>query len=225
MFVQDPIEPARRRSDAEVLAIERLAAALTDQARLGDEYERWAGTSAEQSAGVRLSAASLRVSRCDAAVKCFRPISVPAGTAPARARRRVTVALGGTLAFSVDGGRGAGGDARAEFAAHLGPRLDSELMALATLLLSELVNNCVVHGAAARPGTWIDVAISLFPHAIRVEVSDPGPAFRHVPRLPPADEGCGRGLYLVEQLASRWGVGERGRSRVWFELSRLRPED
>jgi hypothetical protein len=42
---------------------------MADQARLGDDFARMAGTSAEQSAYARLRAASLHVSDCDLAVK------------------------------------------------------------------------------------------------------------------------------------------------------------
>jgi hypothetical protein len=59
----------RQRSNAAQVAVRRLDAALADQARLGDDYARMAGTSAEQSAYVRLHAASRRVSVCDLAVK------------------------------------------------------------------------------------------------------------------------------------------------------------
>jgi hypothetical protein len=42
---------------------------MSDQARLGDDYARMAGSSAEQSAFARLQAASLHVSECHRAVK------------------------------------------------------------------------------------------------------------------------------------------------------------
>jgi anti-sigma regulatory factor (Ser/Thr protein kinase) len=224
MFVPDLVpaaESPREGTNAEVVAIKRLVEALADQARLGDDYARWAGTSAEQSAGVRLKAATLHVSQCDAAVKSFTAKVVPHANIPIRARRHVSIALGNALAFSVDGGTRAAGDARTEMSARLGPKLEPDVMDLAQLLLSELINNCVVHGAAAAPGTWIDVSASIFPQAFRAEVSDGAPAFRHIPGRPPTDEGSGRGLYLVEQLSSRWGISERGRSRVWFELARV----
>jgi anti-sigma regulatory factor (Ser/Thr protein kinase) len=90
-------------------------------------------------------------------------------------------------------------------------------------MLSELINNCVLHGVAARPEAWIDIAASIFQYSVKVEVCDGGPAFQHEPHAPnPADVGPGP-LPLVEQLASRWGMSEHGRARVWFELPRAEP--
>jgi hypothetical protein len=51
------------------VAVRRLEAALTEQARLGDAYTRSIATSTEQSCYVRLAAANLNVSRCDGVVK------------------------------------------------------------------------------------------------------------------------------------------------------------
>ena len=131
---------------------------------------------------------------------------------------RVSLALDNALAFAVDGGVQAAADARAELADRLARRLDPEAVEVATLLLSELVTNCVLHGAASRPGVWIDIALSLIPHGLWVEVSDGGPSFHHQPSPVPAEAVAGRGLYLVDQLSTRWGISGRHRARVWFEL-------
>jgi anti-sigma regulatory factor (Ser/Thr protein kinase) len=137
-----------------------------------------------------------------------------------RARPRVSLALGNALAFAVDGGLQAAADARSELTDHLAPRLDPETVEVAQLLLSELVTNCVLHGAASRPGVWIDVTVSLFPRVLSVEVSDGGPSFDHQSSQAPAEAVAGRGLYLVDQLSARWGIGGGRRGRVWFELRR-----
>jgi anti-sigma regulatory factor (Ser/Thr protein kinase) len=137
-----------------------------------------------------------------------------------RSGRRVSIALGNALVFSVTGGPQAAAHAREELRDRFGPKLDPEVMGTAQLLLSELINNCVLHGSAARPGAWIDVTASIFPESVSVAVSDGGPAFQHEPRPASEDSESGRGLNLVEQLASRWGVSERGSARSWFELSR-----
>ena len=50
------------------LAAERLEAALVEQARLGEQYERAIGTSAELSSFSRLHAANLRVGLCQRVV-------------------------------------------------------------------------------------------------------------------------------------------------------------
>jgi hypothetical protein len=58
---------------------------------------------------------------------------------------------------------------------------------------------------------------------MRVEVYDPGTGFEsaRTPSLPPPGATQGRGLYLLDQIAARWG-NERTADghRVWFELPR-----
>jgi anti-sigma regulatory factor (Ser/Thr protein kinase) len=135
-------------------------------------------------------------------------------------RRRVTMALGNTLAFSVNGGPSAPGSARTELGERFGAKLDPHVVGLAQLLLSELVTNCVLHGVAARPGVWVSVRASLFPNTLRVEVSDGGATFRHQTEIPAADLEAGRGLWLIATMASHWGISDRGPARVWFEISR-----
>jgi anti-sigma regulatory factor (Ser/Thr protein kinase) len=206
--------------------VRRLERALIEQARLGDAYERAAGTSSEQSAYLRLRAASFDVTRCDRTVKTFEPPMGggrrAAGDGTTRLRRRVSIALGNVFAFSVDGGPRAPAEARAELTDRLAPKLDPAIVQTAELLLSELVSNCVLHGAAATPGTWVDVSASIFPHAVLVEVSDGGHGFKYELDDGPLrlDDISGRGLCLVNGLSSRWGISKRGRARVWFELAR-----
>ena len=85
------------------------------------------------------------------------------------------------------------------------------------VLVSEVVTNAVVHG---RP----DVTLHLLAISglVRVEVYDCGDAFSVV-RAPsvPINQSSGRGLAIVDSLATRWGIAAthaRGKS-VWFELS------
>jgi anti-sigma regulatory factor (Ser/Thr protein kinase) len=83
----------------------------------------------------------------------------------------------------------------------------------ATLLVSELVANAVLH-----TGTPLEVVVETGSDRVRVEVHD------HNPQLPVRKHysslsGTGRGLLLVERMASDWGadptpVGKK----VWFEL-------
>src|SRR3954453_6191027 len=207
MNSHDGLGPARR-THGERLAVRRRDAALLEQAQRGEALQRAAGTSAEQSSFVRLEAASLHVSRCDRAVKN-----------PPSPGAREAIALGDALTFSVDGGPQAPARARHALRDQFGPKLDAELLELADLLLSEVVTNCVLHGAASAPGSSIEVFASIFPHVLWVEVSDGGPAFKHVPRLPSADVDSARGLYLVQQVASGWGITTRdAAASVWFEL-------
>jgi anti-sigma regulatory factor (Ser/Thr protein kinase) len=100
---------------------------------------------------------------------------------------------------------------RAELAAqHAGPCA----VEVAQLLISEVATNAVMH---AR-GEWIVVRWST-DGQLRAEVHDQDP--EHNPRLGhpgPSDAG-GRGLILVQALASAWGTwtGSSGKC-VWFHL-------
>jgi anti-sigma regulatory factor (Ser/Thr protein kinase) len=87
-----------------------------------------------------------------------------------------------------------------------------------SLLVTELVTNAVRHGGAAsdRP---LQVGFRRHADRIRVEVVDPGTAFE--PPSPPrrGDSSGGWGLFLVDQIAERWGVRPTlAGTCVWFEL-------
>lgn len=82
------------------------------------------------------------------------------------------------------------------------------------LLVSELVTNAVLHG-----GEPIELVLDLRSDAVHVEVRDRGlamPSARH----PDDHETSGRGLQIVDRMATRWGVEPSfpGKS-VWFDLS------
>ena len=87
------------------------------------------------------------------------------------------------------------------------------------LLVSELVTNAVRH-ANLDAGDQILLVIELIDNQLRVEVHDPGGGF--VPTSPSPDPArpSGWGLYLVAELADRWGVESDERTLVWFELDR-----
>ena len=86
------------------------------------------------------------------------------------------------------------------------------------LLVSELVTNAVRH-AGLGCGDRIRLLVDVRERRVHVEVHDPGRGF--TPRAPKPDpaRASGWGLYLVDELADRWGVdgAERG-TRIWFEL-------
>lgn len=87
------------------------------------------------------------------------------------------------------------------------------------LLVSELVTNGVRH-AAAGESDQLELEVRRRANCLHVEVTDPGPGFTRRARQKGGDETGGWGLFLVEQLADRWGVHNGdGTSRVWFELS------
>jgi serine/threonine-protein kinase RsbW len=83
------------------------------------------------------------------------------------------------------------------------------------LLVSELVTNAVRH--VNRPTQPIELAVKIDDGAIRVEVGDGGAGFKPGKPTPRGADG-GFGLFLVERIATRWGVDTRDGTRVWFEL-------
>ncbi len=86
------------------------------------------------------------------------------------------------------------------------------------LLASEVAANAVVHTASSKGGTFT-VVVRPGDGVIRVEVHDGGS--ETPPGIPATDElaGSGRGLGLVESLATRWGyLGGRDGRVVWFEV-------
>lgn len=85
----------------------------------------------------------------------------------------------------------------------------------ARLITSELVTNAVVHGRS-------EVRLVCTPdrsrRTVHVEVGDENS--RH-PRIEPVDDGAldGRGLFIVDLLATRWGVRDTPDGKlVWFDL-------
>lgn len=88
----------------------------------------------------------------------------------------------------------------------------------ASLCLSELVTNAVQHPDQAS-GQEIDLAVTVSGSTLRVEVIDPGGGFE--PGRPTQGDERGWGLFIVDQLATRWGT-EPGSDRtvMWFELAR-----
>jgi anti-sigma regulatory factor (Ser/Thr protein kinase) len=95
-------------------------------------------------------------------------------------------------------------------------KLSSPLRNQLELLVSELVSNAVRHsrGPVEEP---IVLTATVCEGIVRVAVIDAGEGFDPGARRRPAVTG-GYGLFLVEQIASRWGVDGVGGTRVWFEL-------
>jgi len=114
----------------------------------------------------------------------------PEQTAPVVARRALQQLLG---------------DASAPF----------QLTSDALLLTSEIVTNATMVGAACEMSAWY------LPDTgdLRVEVFDRSPV---VPTLPPHRDPhaiSGRGLRIVDSVASKWGIDPQADGKyVWFEL-------
>jgi hypothetical protein len=94
-----------------------------------------------------------------------------------------------------------------------------DLNDVACLLTSELASNAVRHAGTAF---WVTMDLDL--SELRVEVADLAPLLP-VPGEFRNDLRSGRGLLMVEALASRWGVAIRDEVKaVWFCLIVGRPK-
>jgi anti-sigma regulatory factor (Ser/Thr protein kinase) len=125
-------------------------------------------------------------------------------------------------AFSIEayvsGGPGAARRARGLVHRQLAGRVSTLVLGDIALLVTELVANAVRHGGADA-GSELHLTLEGGPSALRVEVADPGrQPHAVVPRATDEDGGGGIGLQLVEQLATRWGVGAGPQTSVWFEV-------
>ncbi|MFE1444767.1 ATP-binding protein [Streptomyces olivaceoviridis] len=97
---------------------------------------------------------------------------------------------------------------------------DSDLSHTAQLVVAELAANAVTHGRV--PGRDFELRLALLPakDTLRIEVSDA----RDDRALRFLDGGLedenGRGLVIVQVLATLWGVSERDVGKtVWVELA------
>ncbi len=99
----------------------------------------------------------------------------------------------------------------------LGFALDEETVATVRLLVSELVTNSVRHGCPDE-SSHIELALSVTPQFVRVEVADAGAGFRPEARAEGQDEASGWGLVLVEALSHRWGTERERGTLIWFEI-------
>ena len=91
---------------------------------------------------------------------------------------------------------------------------DPRVIETAELLTTELVTNAIVH-VGSKSQLFLRVARGI----VRVEVTDPDD---HLPSMaaPNVDDDSGRGLLIVNGLASAWGVERTPTGKtVWFELS------
>ena len=80
------------------------------------------------------------------------------------------------------------------------------------LLVSELVANSLRH-ASLSAEDWISLRASIDERTVRVEVADPGHGFRRLG----GDSRPRSGLWILNELADRWGIVRDDVTRVWFE--------
>ena len=100
----------------------------------------------------------------------------------------------------------------------------SDARETARLLVSETVTSMLDQAPYGRGHGAFEVSCVVENHRLHVEVSDDGGPARLRRRVHHVASERGRGLQLVQALASRWGVREdlAGRT-IWFELDLPRP--
>jgi anti-sigma regulatory factor (Ser/Thr protein kinase) len=104
--------------------------------------------------------------------------------------------------------------ARRIIAEELSSRVSDRVVDEVKLMVSELVTNGIVHGAAEEEApVMLDLCVNGNVHC---RVVNQGPGFAASTQMD--SPGGGWGLQVVEQLADRWGLQcSPHRTEVWFE--------
>jgi anti-sigma regulatory factor (Ser/Thr protein kinase) len=90
---------------------------------------------------------------------------------------------------------------------------DADVVDTALLLTSELVTNAVIHGRSE-----VQLEVRTDGSRLRVDVGDDSSRLP-LQKSPDHDALDGRGLQIVDLLATRWGVYDEPLGKtVWFEL-------
>jgi DNA-binding NarL/FixJ family response regulator len=106
-------------------------------------------------------------------------------------------------------------DARHDLRDALRDLVDPSALEVVELLVTELVTNAVHHAhSEAR------VSAAIQGDRVRVNVSDANADVPATPEGGPADDDeHGRGMFLVDSLASAWGIATHtGGKTIWFEV-------
>ncbi|MCA1222131.1 SpoIIE family protein phosphatase [Streptomyces sp. 8L] len=118
------------------------------------------------------------------------------------------------VSWPLDLGKQAPARARARAGAWLSERVGGEAAFRAELIVSELVTNAVRYGT---PPLSLGLILG---RVLTVEVKDASPTSPHLRHARTLDEG-GRGLFIVAQMADRWGTRPSPRGKtIWAETSR-----
>jgi anti-sigma regulatory factor (Ser/Thr protein kinase) len=88
----------------------------------------------------------------------------------------------------------------------------------ALLLASELVSNALSHSGAPQDAQ-IRFTARVRAGSLRISVSDLGHGFSPAAARREPGVAGGFGLFLVEQLATSWGVERHDGTTVWLELA------
>jgi anti-sigma regulatory factor (Ser/Thr protein kinase) len=86
---------------------------------------------------------------------------------------------------------------------------------IATLLVSEVVTNAILHARSV-----VTLTVDVVEDVVRITVRDGSPVQPRVHAFAPTS-ATGRGLLLLDRLAKRWGVEPdpvTGGKVVWFEV-------
>jgi anti-sigma regulatory factor (Ser/Thr protein kinase) len=99
----------------------------------------------------------------------------------------------------------------------LAPRIGEDCLDRLQLLVTELVTNSLKHGGL-EPSDRIGLDVYLGAETIYVEVHDTGVGF--TPRQPDLNplRSSGWGLWLLEELTTRWGIDNHAGTTAWFEM-------
>jgi two-component sensor histidine kinase len=100
---------------------------------------------------------------------------------------------------------------------HLGPSIGEDALDRLQLLVTELVTNSLKHGSLLD-GDEIGMDVYVDGAAVYAEVHDNGVGF--TPRPPNLDpiRSSGWGLWLLDQLTTRWGIENGAGTTAWFEM-------
>ncbi len=133
--------------------------------------------------------------------------------------RRITTLGGPALSKELPADPRSASQARRIVASALAQGGHESLVDVATLLVSEVVTNAILHA-----GTPIRLHCSWTSSCVRIEVHDRSAVLPSIRHYDP-EATTGRGLALVAELATGWGI-ETGRDgkNLWFELGAERGE-
>jgi anti-sigma regulatory factor (Ser/Thr protein kinase) len=120
--------------------------------------------------------------------------------------------------FRIRGGPQAARDARSALTSELAERITEARLRDLHLVVSEIVNNSVMHGEVGEDG-WIAIDLAFRAELLRVTVRDSSLQGTPVQRPPDYEDGGGFGLFLVDAVCSNWGVEREPVLTVWFELA------
>jgi anti-sigma regulatory factor (Ser/Thr protein kinase) len=94
-------------------------------------------------------------------------------------------------------------------------RLEASVFYDASLCVSELVTNAVLHSGADVEDE-LELRVTIADENLRVTVVDHGSGFD--PKEPVSGDESGWGLYIVDRLSHAWGVERDPHTAVWFEI-------